>query len=95
MLYISFSRGRARSTFQHVIGYPQPQAPGSNDMKHRTPPFTLAIFAGTLVATFSHAQTTTADASKEDALKLSPYQVISSTDKGYIATRASGATKTA
>ena len=67
-------------------------------MKLRTPPFTLAIFAGTLVAalvaTVSHAQTTTADASKEDAVKLSPFQVISSTDKGYIATRASGATKT-
>ena len=67
-------------------------------MKLRTPPFTLAKFSGilaaTLVAAGSHAQTTTADSSKEDAVKLSPFQVVSSTDKGYIATRASGATKT-
>jgi iron complex outermembrane receptor protein len=67
-------------------------------MKLRTPPFTLAklagILAATLVAAVSHAQTTTADTSKEDAVKLSPFQVVSSTDKGYIATRASGATKT-
>lgn len=67
-------------------------------MNRRTSTFTLAKFAGALAATslaaLSHAQTTTADAQKEAAVELSPFQVVSSTDKGYIATRASGATKT-
>lgn len=67
-------------------------------MNRCTSTFTLAKFAGALAATsvaaVSHAQTAPADARKEAAVELSPFQVVSSTDKGYIATRASGATKT-
>lgn len=76
-----------------------PKPPSYTDMKRRISQFTLAKFAGTLAASLlaavSHAQTVTPATQKDgEVVELSPFQVVSATDKGYIATRASGATKT-
>jgi iron complex outermembrane recepter protein len=47
-----------------------------------------------LVPTAALAQTISPSAPDEDVVRLSPFEVSSETDRGYIATRASGATKT-
>lgn len=69
-------------------------------MKRRLPPFAqLAswLLVVSLPVPAALAQTATpADpaAPKEPVLELSPFEVVGASDKGYIATRASGATKT-
>ena len=72
-------------------------------MKRRIPTLTLAKIFGTcaaaLLAVNGRAQTTpttttTTTTTTTEVVELSPFQVVSSTDNGYIATRASGATKT-
>ncbi|MFO1449361.1 MAG: TonB-dependent siderophore receptor [Opitutaceae bacterium] len=68
-------------------------------MNCRTPSPLLAKWSwtvsATLLAAAVQAQTTSPASPKEtEFVELSPFQVVSSTDKGYIATRASGATKT-
>lgn len=67
-------------------------------MNRRIPILTLAksvgVLAAALAAAPSYAQTTPVASNSTDVVELSPFQVVSSTDNGYIATRASGATKT-
>lgn len=55
---------------------------------------TAATFAILFSAASSHAQTTTSGSGKDDVLVLSPFEVSATTDRGYIATRSAGATKT-
>lgn len=70
-------------------------------MKRRTqtaPVFRLLAAGSSLVASLAFAQTAPAPSASAPAtdpvVELSPFQVNSTTDRGYIATRASGATKT-
>jgi len=67
-------------------------------MKRRTPIVHSSrwpLIAGALLlAPAGIAQQTTQTASGEEVVQLSPFAVNTSTDRGYIATRASGATKT-
>jgi len=54
----------------------------------------LLTAGASLLAPAGFAQQTTQTASGEEVVQLSPFAVNASTDRGYIATRASGATKT-